>query len=53
METPESNAMFTELSVDEIAELNGGYYCYYYWVYRCYYWWYRRYCRYVLVRRCY
>jgi hypothetical protein len=53
METSENNAMFSELTADEAAALNGGYYCYTYWAYRCYYWWYRRYCRYFLVRRCY
>jgi hypothetical protein len=53
MEMSENNAMFTELTADETAALNGGYHCYYYWAWRCYWYYYRRICRYVRYIRCY
>ncbi|WAL60426.1 hypothetical protein [Thermocoleostomius sinensis] len=53
MEMSENKDMFTELTADETAALNGGRYCYYYWAYRCYWYYYRYICRYFRYIYCY
>lgn len=36
MKTDDSPSLFTNLSSEEASKMNGGYYGYYYPVYRCY-----------------
>ena len=53
MESINKTELFTDLSTDETANLNGGYYCRYAYVLRCVWYWYGRSCAHAYAYQCY